>query len=416
MKDKLLGITSLILAGAMLLSPACGAEKSDMEEPQPYEYTHTTELKQFDLYESPRIKDAERSIVMTLDSLGYSDLILAGGKNTETFSVEYTLPEDATQGPETWYIIHLHFLIEFDDDTGGGFCSVGASVGASVHFDTLTVNDSPFIRVGTHSSTSTNIEVRYYNYLSTMDVKPGKNTMTFKLDEHKKAKVRSLRIFSDTGIESTTVPRSEYHEKLKLTQEEQDRAKEIALGNPEVQEILREKRYSTRITLASGVVRAEGEAIDEEVEVRLIFETPCMIEDIEASALGVFVDINEERVTDVLPLSPHGMPELTESRKERAVEIAMSDPDVQALLEGKEYAIEQIGGCVGGHVGRLGAWVKLIFDKHYPFGGEFPYFPEERTYLDQQIEGIQVFVNFKEERVVQIWPDIYHPDIDGGRR
>ncbi|MDY6911286.1 MAG: hypothetical protein SVM79_02875 [Chloroflexota bacterium] len=413
MKNKLLGITSLILAGAMLLSPACGAEKSDMEEPQPYEYTHTTELKHFDLYESPRIKDAERSIVMTLDSLGYSDLILAGGENTETSSVEYTLPEDASQGPETWYIIHLHFLIEFDEDTGGGFCSVGASVndrsGASVHFDTLTVNDSPFIRVGAHSSTSTNIEVRYYNHLSTMGVKPGKNTMTFKIDEHKKAKVKSLRIFSDTGIESTTMPRSEYHEKLKLTQEEQDRAKETAFGNPEVQEILGEKKYSIRIAPDYGVGR-----VADEIEVRLIFETTCMIEDIEASALGVFVDLNEGRVTDVLPLSPHGMPELTESRKERAVEIALNDPDVQALLEGNEYAIEQIGPCQGGPVGRLGAWVEIMFDRDYLFEGNFPYFPAKTTFMNARIKGIQVYINFKEESVVQIHPQVVPPV--GGER
>jgi hypothetical protein len=48
----------------------------------------------------------------------------------------------------------------------------------------------------------------------------------------------------------------------------------------------------------------------------------------------------------------------------------------------------------------------IVFDKSYQFTGEFPYFPNERKYLDKPIEGIEVFVNLKEEMVVQIWPDI----------
>jgi len=111
-----------------------------------------------------------------------------------------------------------------------------------------------------------------------------------------------------------------------------------------------------------------------------------------------------------------GMPELTESIKEKAVGIALSDADVQKLLEGKEYSITRIGPCQGGPVGRLGANMDITFDKAYLFQGDFPYFPEERKYLDKPIEGIEVFVNLKEERVVQIWPDIPPPAPNGGEK
>ena len=404
MMRKLLAIASIILAGVLMLSSACEVQEP---EPEPYEYTHTTELKQFELYEYSHIKDIDRTVVVTLGELGYSDLTLTGGEEADAPSVEYMLPEDATQGPDTWYIIHLHFLIEFDEATGGGFCSVSAKVndraGASVQFETLTVNDSPFIHISGESatSTSTRMEVRYYNYISSMGVKPGKNVMTFSYKQYQGTKIKSVTIFNDTGIESTTVPPSDYDEERKLTQEEQEKAKEIAFSDPRVQAIAEGKGYAIRITKADGIPQAENE-----VEVRLVFAKTYMIEDVEAGALDIFVDLDEGKVTYLFPLSPSGMPELTESVREKAVDIALSDADVQNLLEGKEYTITRIGHCQGGPVGRLGANMDITFDKAYPFQGIFPYFPEERNYLDKPIEGIEVFVNLKEERVVQIWPDI----------
>lgn len=399
----------------MIFASACVGEP-EKEEFEPYEYTHTTELKQFELYEYSHIKDIDRTVVVTLGELGYPDFTLLGEEKSITPPVEYMLPEDATQGPDIWYIIHFHFLIEFDEATGGGFCDVQASPSASVQFETLVVNDSPFIRISGESatSTSTRIEVRYYNYMGSMAVKPGRNLMTFKFKEYQGTKIKSVTIFNDTGIETTTVPPSGYEEGLKLTQEEQDKAKEIAFNDPRVQAIAEGKEYAVRITKANGVVRAADEPPDDDIEVRLVFATTYMIEDVEASALDIFVDLDEGKITYLFPLSPSGMPELTESAKEKAVDIALADADVQKLLEGKEYTITRIGPCQGGDVGRLGANMDITFDKAYPFQGIFPYFPEERKYLDKPIEGIEVFVNLKEERVVQIWPDIPPPAPNGG--
>ena len=406
MKRKLLAVASIILAGVLMLGSACEVQAPDTKEPEPYEYTHTTELKQFELYEYDHIKDIDRSVVMTLDQLGYPNLALTGGEEAEAPSVEYLLPEDATQGPDTWYIIHFHFLIEFDEATGGGFCDVQASPSASVQFETLVVNDSPFIRISGESatSTSTRMEVRYYNYMGSMAVKPGRNLMTFKFKEYQGTKIKSVTIFNDTSIETTTVPPSGYEEGLKLTQEEQDKAKEIAFSDPRVQAIAEGKEYAIRITKANGVVRAADEPPDDDIEVRLVFAKTYMIEDVEASALDIFVDLDEEKITYLFPLSTSGMPGLTESVREKAVDIALSDADVQELLEEKEYTIEYIGPCMGGDVGRLGATMNITFDKGYKFEGDFPYFPGKTEYLKAQITILEVFVNLKEERVVQIFP------------
>jgi hypothetical protein len=405
---KLLVIVIITLICTTISNSGCRVPEPGTK-PEPYEYTHTTELRQFEIYENDHIEGADRSLVMNLAQLGYPDLTLDSSEEAGAPAIEYTLPDDATQGPDTWYIIRFHFLIEFDETTGGGFCSVAAKgASASVHFDTLRVNDSPLIRVSGEPETSTSIslDVCYYNYMSLSSVKPGKNEMTFRLEESQGAKVKSVTIFNDTGIEATNVPPSDYDAERKLTQEEQAAAKELAFSDPGVQALVEGKEYALRITKGNGVVRAANEPPDNDIEVRLVFAETYLIDGVEADALDIFVDLKEEKITYIFPLIPSGMPELTESAKEKAVNIALSDADVQKLLAGKEYEITRIGPCQGGPVGRLGANMDITFDRAYPFQGDFPYFPEERKYLDKPIEGIEVFVNLKNERVIQIWPDI----------
>jgi len=412
MKTGVLIIICTILTGLIVLASAC--QEVQRAKPESYEYTHTTELKRFEIYEPERIKDAERSVVTTLGQLGYGNLTIAGGEEAETPTIKFALPDDATQGPDTWYLMNFHFLVEFEEDSGSGFCDVRAKPGASVQFETLRVNDSPYIRINGQdaASTSTRIEVRYYNYLSLRSVKPGKNEMSFTYKEYQGAKVKSLLIFNDTGLESTTVSPLKSHEERKLTQEEQEKAKELAFSDPRVQAIAEGKEYAIRITKANGIPRPSDEPPDDDIEVRLVFATTYMIEDVQASALDIFVNLDEGKVTYLFPLRTSGMPELTESVKGKVIEIALNDPDVQKLLEGKKYEITRIGICQGGPVGRLGANMDINFDKAYPFKGEFPHSPGDSYYLDSQIKGLEVFVNLKEERVVEIF-DMSLPPING---
>ena len=408
----------LIFLLTMLLVASCTRPGSEIK-PEPYEYTSTNETKQIEYYENERIRDAERMVVMTLEQLGYSDLELAGGKEAESPAVEYTLPDDATQGPDKWYIIDFHFLIEFDETTGGGFCDVQASPLGSLQFETQKVNDSPYIRIVGNdpaSSTSSRMDVRYYNYVSQQSIKPGKNEMTFSCKEYQGTKEKSVTVYKDTGIAVTGTPPSEYEAGQKLTPEEIAKAKEIAFSDSKVQELAEGKEYALRINRADGLIRLASDPPDDDIDIRLVFAGTYMIEDIEASALDIFVDLNEQAVTYVFPLGTSGMPELTASEKERAVAIALSDANVKGLLEEKKYEITRIGICQGGPVGRLGANMDITFDKAYQFTGDFPYFPDERTHLDQSIEGIEVFVNLKDEMVVQIWPDTVLEIPDGGER
>jgi hypothetical protein len=410
---RLLLIAGIILASIMMLISGCNRSAT---ETQPYKYTSTKEIKQVEYYETERIKDAKKAVVMTLEQLGYSDMELAGGEEVESPAISYTLPDDATQGPDTWYIIDFHFLIEFEEDTGGGFCNVGASPLGSVQFETQKVNDTPFIRVGGQSVTSTRVEVHYYNYAGLNDVKPGKNEMTFKYKEYDGAKVKSVTVYKDTGITVAATAPSEYDEGQKVTAEEQEKAKEIAFQDSRVQELAEGKEYAMRITRADGFIRLASDPPDDDIEIRLVFAQEYMIEDVEATALDIFIDLNEEAVTYVFPLDASGMREQTASVRESAVAIAMNDANVKGLLEGKKYEITRVGGSEGGPVGRLGANMDIVFDKAYQFTGDFPYFPDERKYLNQPIEGIEVFVNLEDQVVVQIWPDIVPEIPERGER
>ena len=386
-------LMGIVLTGVMMLTSACQVQQT---KPEPYDYTHTTELKQFELYEYEHIKTIERTGVVTLAAVGYSDLVLVGEGKSDISSVEYQLPDDATQGPDTWYIINFHFLVEFDEVSGNGFGSVSASPGASVQFETLRVNDSPLIRVGGQSSTSTRMDVRYFNYLTYSGVKPGKNVMTFKFREDQVTKIKSVVILKDTGLESTTVPPSKYDEQQKLTQEEQAKAKEIAFSDSRVQELAAGKEYAVRITRANGLVRVAGEPPDDDIEVRLVFAGTYMIEDVQASALDIFVDLNEGAITYLFPLGPSGMPELTASAREKAVNIALADARVQQELGGKPYTVGKVGITMGGPVGRLGANVPFTFDKPYPLESRASSAPE------RQLTGVKAFVNLKEKSVVDV--------------
>jgi hypothetical protein len=397
---KILSVAAgVILVAAIMVISACRMQDTGS---QPYEYTITGEIKKVEYYESERIKDAERTAVVNLEQLGYSDLELAGGEEAESPAIEYTLPDGATQGPDKWYIIDFHFLIEFEEDTGGGFCDVQASPSGSVELETMKVNEAPFVRVGGQSVTSTRVEVHYYNYMTLSSVKPGINEMTFKYKEYQGTKVKKVTIYKDTGITVTTTAPSEYEEGQKVTGEEKEKAREIAFKDARVREMVEGKEYAERITKASDMIKLASEPPDDDIEVRLVFAQKYMIEDIEASALDIFVDLNEGAVTDVFPLGTSGMPELTASEKERAAAIAMSNDTVKGLLAGKGYEITRIGICQGGPVGRLGANMDIIFDKAYPFKGEFPHTATDSYYLDSEIEEIEVFVNLKEGKAVEI--------------
>jgi len=398
MRTGVLTIICTILTGLIVLVSAC--QEAQEAKPEPYEYIHATELKRFEIYEPERLRDAKKSVVMTLKQLGYGDLTITGGEEAETSTIEFMLPDDATQGPDTWYLMNFHFLVEFEEDSGSGFCDVRAKPGASVQFETLRVNESPYIRINGQddASTSTRIEVRYYNYLSIRSVRPGKNEMSFTYKEYQGARVKSVTVYNDTAIEVTGMAPSASDEGIKVSPQEEEKARKIAFGDLRVQELVKDKEYAVRTTRADGMLRSLGEPPDDDIEVRLVFAQNYMIEDIEAAGLDIFVNLDEKIVTYLFPLGLNGMPELTSSAREKAVDIALADARVQQELAGKPYAVEKVGITMGGPVGRLGANVRFTFDTPYPLERQAPLAPE------RQQTGVKAFVNLREERVVDVLP------------
>src|SRR3972149_1750764 len=85
---KILSVTAgIILVTAVMATSACQMRGIELG---PYEYTGSNEIKQIEYYESERIRTTERSVVLTLEQLGYSDLELAGGEEVESPAITYT--------------------------------------------------------------------------------------------------------------------------------------------------------------------------------------------------------------------------------------------------------------------------------------------------------------------------------------
>ncbi|MFP3976229.1 MAG: hypothetical protein ACLFVK_08430 [Dehalococcoidia bacterium] len=152
-----------------------------------------------------------------LGDLGYSDVIFSGTKEEEAHSINYALPEGAAQGPDTWYVLHLNFDIEFSPDTEEGVCYVGAGTNgyacAKIRFevkkkkDAVTVDWSHTgLRESVSRSTdSLDIHVPFKNYLRTAGVRADSNTLTFTMRKYGNVKVKRLCILKSSGIEYTSV-------------------------------------------------------------------------------------------------------------------------------------------------------------------------------------------------------------------
>ena len=388
-------IITMVLTGLFLVS-GCAPYEPTIAPPSD-QNTANAEIEQIVLYENERIRDAEKTEVVSLEKLGYDNLTLSVGNEVSTPVIEYILPDNATQGPDTWYIFNLHFLIEFEDDTGEGFCTVSAKgTGASVNVETNIVDGATPIDIGNRSLNSTRLEVRYYNYMMIRSIKPGRNEMYFTFDQQQGARVRNIIIYKDSGIVTTGTAPSDYEEGLKVTEDSQARAEDLVFKHPWVQEVVEGKKYTLRIIKAESMVRPANELPDNDIEVRLVFEKTYTIEGVEASALVVFVNLDDAVVTDIYPLDTNRMPALMESTKERAVAIALSDPIVREELEGKKYTVGHVGVSTGGPVGRLGANVLFVFNEPFSLDPVIPSAPA------RQQTGVKAFVNLKEAKVVQV--------------
>lgn len=190
-----------------------------------------------------------------------------------------------------------------------------------------------------------------------------------------------------------------------ITQDEIDKATEVALGHPEV------------LSLVSGRVYELGEVeqAGSEVELNLLFLEHFQYRGNEIAQLKVFVDIDLEEITGLIVIDRIGRAILTESQEELALEIALGDAFVSQFLAGKDYFISRIYGirehAVSNsyYTGKPGAAAVLTFDKEYDYKGDFPnppYMTEKTYYLDGKVKGLTVFVNLQGGAVVELYPNV----------
>ena len=118
------------------------------------------------------------------------------------------------------------------------------------------------------------------------------------------------------------------------------------------------------------------------------------------------------------------LPKLTEAEKQRAIEIALGDPRIQELLEGKKYEVapEDLGGPSIGPMGvmtehgwkKLGAALDIRFDRTYlieydwlhyePTDREMTSFEEKPIRASGKVRTLKITVHFESGRVVMIAP------------
>lgn len=162
--------------------------------------------------------------VWSLEKLGYPDQeISLAGAPTAT-GVRYLLPTTASQGPDTWYVAHIHFKATFAEDSGDGFAYVTASTNdhavVQVEFDVarregglqITWRTLDFID-GTGQAVSRGpvVEGSDANYLQFGGVRPDENQLTFQVAQYDGAKVSGVEILKDSGIERTPLAPAELH-------------------------------------------------------------------------------------------------------------------------------------------------------------------------------------------------------------
>ncbi|RLG58166.1 MAG: hypothetical protein DRN88_01455 [Candidatus Hydrothermarchaeota archaeon] len=140
----------------------------------------------------------------SLADMGYGDITL--GDVQKNYTINYLLPENATQGPENWYVLRLNFTIEI---SGNGLVYLSADTNrytcAQIKFEVQNksimwswANLTEFKKGKAFS----NVSIFFSNYLRYKGVKSGVNNLTIKLEKYGDVKIEKVVIYSNSsGIE-----------------------------------------------------------------------------------------------------------------------------------------------------------------------------------------------------------------------
>jgi len=126
-------------------------------------------------------------------------------------SAIFRLPAHATQGPSTWYVLHIHASISMRPGTTG-VATLGADTdGRSAAAIQVTPAPSGFAWAATSlaepkpfgRARNGSFEVSVPNYLEYKGVTGGVNTLRFTADSGFGARFAAIHIFGDTCVEAT---------------------------------------------------------------------------------------------------------------------------------------------------------------------------------------------------------------------
>ena len=170
--------------------------------------------------------------------LGYSDVWLDRSNGTvvepgrppisRRYSdpVWYALPPGASQGPDLWYRLHLHFEVIVSDDVDAEdrghqqftvWAQTNAATNVMVSFDTVwqgerlvlecEAGDCPATQKRENDTVTVSAEMWYRIGVRTAGVAPGVNALRFEIPhETLPPRFQALHVFDDTFIEVTTTP------------------------------------------------------------------------------------------------------------------------------------------------------------------------------------------------------------------
>jgi hypothetical protein len=408
----------------------------------------------------------------TMKSLGYADLRLQGKDRFQAVSAEYDLPDDAMQGRKDWYTLNLNLQIEFSEQSTDGECEVIAYANGCIcttfHFYSSTENGTLVITCDDYPVSSLVANINYSGYLPSHNlffnpVQPGRNFFTILLGQYYGMKVNSITVDENSSIERISVAPPGYERQVamrsylpKLSQDEETRAREIALSDATLQQLVAGKGSAIDLICEWDLPQAAGKEARVDVSLdrvyRIEYDWPwppvpirkatqhfkCWV-----SEMTVVVSLDEGKILGIMPerhpimidaedlppeLRPAGyvsqpkpqIPELTESEKAEAKAVALSDSRVQMLLEGKDFEFAPdsgVGLWQSSKLEKIGAVVEIQLDRPYWIGYDWPtvdydeqkyycpyYVEATATYRESWVDTLMISINLEDGRVVEIAP------------
>lgn len=150
----------------------------------------------------------------SLRDLGSGDLKIPLSGHSGQGIARFDLPQDARQGPDTWYLVRLHAGLELRSNTGNGLVYISALTNgrASNQIEVEVQRDSVCgVRLRwsvvdlltgyrAREVCGPSIDLETTNFAQYRGIRPGSNALAFRIERIDDIEVDSVRIFPDSGI------------------------------------------------------------------------------------------------------------------------------------------------------------------------------------------------------------------------